>query len=163
MALTASAGSGEDYERARLVVNAAQRIKDLGARKAYLDRIAARFFTHATTGQKRLDHERRVTGIAAAIIAGDGATAGRLLGEIQGNFQRWWETFAAVIDTLAEAGKPDLAIANAKTSSGHVTWMRSAAAPYESGTIVNLAMHCALRLRSRPLPWFWRCQSKAAA
>ena len=111
LALTASAGIGEDYERARLVVNAAKRMKDLGARKAYLDRTAARFFTHATTGQKRLDRERRVTGITAAIVAGDDATAGRLLGEVQDNFQRWWQTLSAVIDTLAEAGKPGLAVA----------------------------------------------------
>ena len=150
-------------------MNAAQRIKDLGARKAYLDRIAARFFTHATTGQKRLDHERRVTGIAAAIIAGDGATAGRLLGEVQGNFQRWWETFAAVIDTLAESGKPDLAIAteakyhravnvNLQDALGRrlgtEVWTRSNRWRTHSCIALAVPIHCR---------WCWRCQSRATA
>ncbi len=111
LALTASAGSHEDYERARLVMNTAHRMKDLGARKAYLDRTAARFFTDATIGQKLLDRERRVTGVAAAIVAGDDATADNMLGEVESNFQRWWETLAAVLDTLAQAGKPGLAVA----------------------------------------------------
>ena len=111
LALTASAGSGEDDERARLVISAAQRMKDLGARRAYLDRIAARFFTNATPRQTLLERERRVTGIAAAIVAGDNATADRSFGEIQGNFQSWSQSFAAVIDALAEGGHPGLAVA----------------------------------------------------
>jgi len=111
LALTASAGSHEDYERARLVIRAAHQMKDLAARKSYLDRTAARFFTDATTGQALLDDERRITDIAAAIVAGDEATADRLLGGIESNFQHWFETLTAVLDALAETGKPDLAVA----------------------------------------------------
>jgi hypothetical protein len=111
MALTASAASDENAERARLVIRAGARQTDLAARKVWLDAMAARFFTDATTGQKILDRERRVIDIAAAITAGDTATANRLLGDTKANFQRWWETLAAVIDAVADAGKPDLAIA----------------------------------------------------
>jgi hypothetical protein len=110
LALTASAASHEDYERARLVLQTGERLKDLAARKLWLDRMA-RFFNDATTGQAMLDRARRVTDIATAIVAGDTATADRLLGETNTGFQRWWDTLAAVLRTLTEAGKPDLAVA----------------------------------------------------
>lgn len=110
LALTASAASHEDYERARLAVRTGKRLNDLAARKAWLDGMAARFFTGATTGQAMLGRERRVTDIAAAVAAGDTATADRLLEETNSRFQRWWDTLTAVVGALAEAGKPDLAI-----------------------------------------------------
>lgn len=111
LALIASVGSGEGYERARLVIKVAHRIKDFGARKDYLDRTAARFFADATTGRMLMDRERRVAGIAAAIVAGDEKTADQALNEVESNFQGWWGTLTAVLDALTEAGKPDLAVA----------------------------------------------------
>ncbi len=113
LALAASAGSGqdEDYDRARLVIAVAQRIKDIAARKAYLDGVTGRFFADGSLGRRLVGDKRRVADIAAAIVARDNATADRLLGETQANFQRWWKTLGAVMSALADAGKPDLAVA----------------------------------------------------
>ncbi|HEU5016538.1 MAG TPA: hypothetical protein VFT69_01050 [Pseudolabrys sp.] len=109
LALAVSTGSHNNYERAQLVVRTGERLKDLAARKAYLDRVAARFFAGASTGRDLLDRERRVTDIAAAIMAGDDTRAARRLGEVEDHFQRWWETLADVMHVLANAGRPDLA------------------------------------------------------
>lgn len=110
LALTASTGRDDD-ERARLVRRAAQQLKEPTARKAYLDSMAARFFPDGSPGWTLLVPDRRVTGIAAAAIAGDDAAADRQLADVQGNFQRWWETLSSVIRSLAQAGRPDLAAA----------------------------------------------------
>lgn len=112
LALATSAGNtGDDYDRGRLVINAAQQIKDLASRKTYLDRVTARFFAEGSLGRKLIDDKRRVAAVAAAIMAGDSATADRLLGETQDHFQQWWKTLGEVINILADAGKPDLAVA----------------------------------------------------
>lgn len=113
LALAVSTGSdqNEDYDRARLAIAVAEQFKDIAARKAYLDRVAVRFFPDGSLGRGMVGDKRRVAAMAAAIMAGDSATADRLLGETQDHFQQWWKILGEVISTLAEAGKPDLAVA----------------------------------------------------
>lgn len=125
LALSASAASHEDYERTRLALRASQRIADLGARKAYIDRMAARFFATGSDSEKYLASDRRALAIAAAMAAGDAATADRLLAEIQDNFQHWWTALGAAIDMLAGAGKPELAAALEASHRRAVTVNRS--------------------------------------
>lgn len=113
MALVASAGStdaGDDLDRAQLLVRTAYRLKEIGARKALLDRAASRFFSGSTFVDRYVDRERRTVDIAAAILDGDDAHADRRLGEVR-DFQLWWQTLGDVIDILAKAGRPDLAVA----------------------------------------------------
>lgn len=111
LALEASADSHEDHERAELVVDTAYQLHDIGARKAYLDRAAARFFSDSSPADFYLDRERRVIDIVVAAVTGDDETVESRLNEIEDNFRLWWLTMADVIDMLARTGRPELAIA----------------------------------------------------
>jgi len=113
LALAASVGAGEDedYDRYELVMTALEPIKDIAARKAFLDRVSARFFVAESLGGRLVDDERRVADIAAAIVAGDNATADRVLNDGKPKFQFWWKRLKEVIETLAAGGKPGLAVA----------------------------------------------------
>jgi hypothetical protein len=103
--------SREDDARAQLILRASRQLKKPVARKAYFDRTVAQYFAGGTSGLPLLAHERRVADIATAIVAGDEAGADRLLAEDKDHFQRWWTMLADVLNTLAMAGRPDLAVA----------------------------------------------------
>ena len=113
LALAASAGAGEDedYDRYELVMMAVEPVKDIEARKAFLDRVSGRYFAEGSLGRRLVGDERRVADIAAAIVAGDNATADRVLNDGKPKFQFWWKRLKEVINTLAAGGKPDLAVA----------------------------------------------------
>ncbi len=113
LALAASVGAGEDedYDRYKLVMMAVEPVKDIEARKAFLDRVSARYFAEGSLGRRLVDDKRRVADIAAAIVVGDNATANRLLNDGKPKFQFWWKRLKEVIEILAAGGKPDLAVA----------------------------------------------------